>query len=95
VKFLAVLLTFGGYVLVYAAVAGPKGSPGRFALNPWMGVFYDAYTYGDSSHGGGKIGPTTPSPNAIQPVIPIPGTTAPGRIPRFRTPSGKAVFPGR
>lgn len=39
-KFLSVLLLLGGYLLVYAAVA--RG--GRFAAQPWEGLFHDAYT---------------------------------------------------
>lgn len=39
-KFFSTLLWFGGYILVYAAVA--KG--GRFATEPWEGLFNDAYT---------------------------------------------------
>jgi hypothetical protein len=39
VQFVGVLLVFGGYTLVYAAVA--RG--GRFATEPWAGLFADAY----------------------------------------------------
>lgn len=39
-KFLSTLLLLGGYLLIYAAVA--KG--GRFAAQPWEGLFHDAYT---------------------------------------------------
>lgn len=38
-KFLAIILTFGGYTLIYAAVA----KQGRFATEPWAGLFADAY----------------------------------------------------
>lgn len=38
-KFLAIILTFSGYTLVYAAVA----SQGKFATDPWAGVIFDAY----------------------------------------------------
>lgn len=41
---LGVALVFGGYVLIYAAVAGPPGNKGRFSGNPWLGIFMDAYT---------------------------------------------------
>lgn len=39
-KAFAILLTFAGYTLVYAAVA----NRGRFATDPWAGLFADAYT---------------------------------------------------
>lgn len=35
-----VILLFGGYLLVYAAVA----AGGRFATEPWAGLYADAYT---------------------------------------------------
>ena len=38
-RFLGVYLLLGGYVLVYAAVAGG----GKFATDPWAGLFTDAY----------------------------------------------------
>ena len=38
-KFLSVLLLLGGYILVYASVA----RSGRFAAEPWQGLFQDAY----------------------------------------------------
>lgn len=37
---LAIILVFGGYTLVYAATA----KQGRFATDPWSGLFADAYT---------------------------------------------------
>lgn len=37
---LATLLIFGGYMLVYAAVA----DQGKFATEPWAALFADAYT---------------------------------------------------
>jgi hypothetical protein len=39
-RFLGTLLIFAGYTLVYGAVA--KG--GRFATDPWAGLYADAYT---------------------------------------------------
>jgi len=39
-KSLAILLIFGGYTLVYAATA----KQGKFATEPWAGLFADAYT---------------------------------------------------
>ena len=39
-KAFAILLTFMGYTLVYAAIA----KQGRFATDPWTGLFADAYT---------------------------------------------------
>lgn len=53
-KFLSTLLLFSGYLLIYAAVA--KG--GRFATEPWEGVFHDAYTGegASPSPGGGQGG---------------------------------------
>lgn len=38
-KFLSILLLLGGYILVYASIA--RG--GRFATEPWQGLFEDAY----------------------------------------------------
>lgn len=38
-KFLSILLLLAGYLLVYAAVA----KNGRFATEPWEGLFHDAY----------------------------------------------------
>lgn len=38
-RFVNTLLLFGGYVLVYAATA----NKGRFAADPWAGIFTDAY----------------------------------------------------
>jgi len=38
--FIGTLLIFAGYTLVYGAVA--KG--GRFATDPWAGLYADAYT---------------------------------------------------
>lgn len=38
-KALSALLIFGGYMLVYAATA----SQGKFATEPWAGLFADAY----------------------------------------------------
>lgn len=56
-KFLSTLLWFGGYLLVYAAVA----NGGRFAAEPWEGLFNDAYT--------GERTPDTPD---LKPVEPSP-----------------------
>lgn len=39
-KALATILIFGGYTLVYAATA----NQGKFATDPWTGLFADAYT---------------------------------------------------
>ena len=38
-QFVGILLVFGGYMLVYAAVA--RG--GKFATEPWAGLYSDAY----------------------------------------------------
>lgn len=38
-KFLSALLIFAGYMLVYAATA----AQGKFATEPWAGLFADAY----------------------------------------------------
>lgn len=37
--FLGTLFVFGGYILVYASVA--RG--GKFATDPWAGLYADAY----------------------------------------------------
>ena len=39
-RFLGTVLLLAGYVLVYASVA----ADGRFATDPWKGLFADAYT---------------------------------------------------
>jgi hypothetical protein len=39
-KSLAMLLIFAGYTFVYAATA----KQGKFATEPWAGIFADAYT---------------------------------------------------
>lgn len=39
-RFLGTLLVFAGYVFVYASVA----AGGKFATEPWAGLFADAYT---------------------------------------------------
>jgi hypothetical protein len=39
-KFLGTLFVFAGYVFLYASVA----SGGKFATEPWAGLFADAYT---------------------------------------------------
>lgn len=46
-RFLANACLFIGYLLLYAATA----NHGRFALEPWQGVYTDAYT------GEGQAGP--------------------------------------
>lgn len=50
--FLSVTLTFLGYVLVYASLAGPPGKPGLFATSPWAGVLADAYDAGSAPDDG-------------------------------------------
>jgi hypothetical protein len=40
VQFVGIILLFGGYMLVYAATA--RG--GKFATEPWAGLYADAYT---------------------------------------------------
>lgn len=56
-KLVSILLMFGGYVLVYAAVA----NHGTFASNPWAGLFADAYPANTVTPppavGGGQGGP--------------------------------------
>lgn len=44
-KVLPIVLAFSGYVLIYAAVA----AGGKFATEPWAGLFADAYTEQQSS----------------------------------------------
>lgn len=38
-RFVGLLMLFGGYMLVYAATA----AGGKFATEPWAGLFTDAY----------------------------------------------------
>jgi hypothetical protein len=50
-NFLALVLGFVGYTLVYAATA----NHGRFATAPWTGVLVDAYNPGgDPNYGSGS-----------------------------------------
>ena len=51
--FLAVALTFTGYLLVYAATA----NHGAFATSPWTGVLADAYDAGNLGAPAGPQGP--------------------------------------
>lgn len=44
-KFVATIMVFIGYVLVYAGVA----NGGKFATQPWMGILDDAYSQGSST----------------------------------------------
>ena len=71
-KFFSTLLWFGGYLLVYAAVA----NGGRFAAEPWEGLFNDAYTEErspdqpqekpvDPASAAGQGGPLGPSAGAL------------------------------
>lgn len=50
-KSLAMLLIFGGYTLIYAAVA----NQGEFATEPWAGLFADAYTGAGSTSTGSNL----------------------------------------
>ena len=56
-KFLATILTFIGYVLVYAGVA----NGGKFATQPWMGILNDAYA--DTNPNVGNTGGSTGAPS--------------------------------
>jgi hypothetical protein len=56
-KFLSVILTFVGYMLLYAAVA----AGGKFAKNPWQGVLQDAYEVAATEGSGSTSGDSTPS----------------------------------
>lgn len=44
-KFVAIIMTLIGYVLVYAGVA----NGGKFATQPWMSIIDDAYSQGSSA----------------------------------------------
>jgi hypothetical protein len=61
VQFIGVLLVFGGYMLVYAAVA----HGGVYATEPWLSLYADAYT-GKT----GGTGPSIPSTNPLAPLSP-------------------------
>lgn len=76
-KFLSVLLLLGGYLLVYAAIA----KNGRFATEPWEGLFHDAYVGNPDSS------------NKNQNIPAVPGKATAGRI---RVPSGGSIpfYPG-
>lgn len=39
-RFVGILITFGGYMLLYAAIA----DAGKFATEPWASLYADAYT---------------------------------------------------
>lgn len=75
-KFLSTLLLLGGYLLVYAAIA----KSGRFATEPWEGLFQDAYDV-----------PAAPTPS--KDIAAPPGKPTAGRI---DVPSGGSVpfYPG-
>lgn len=78
-RFLGTLLLLGGYTLVYAAVA----DAGKFATDPWAGLFADAYSRhhkgqqqqgtGPTGHGGNTSGQTGGS---SRPRTPAPGSTS-------------------
>lgn len=75
-KFLSTLLLLGGYLLIYAAVA----KSGRFATQPWEGLFQDAYM-------------VDTAPAASKDIQAPPGKPSAGRI---DVPSGGSVpfYPG-
>ncbi len=97
-KFVSTFLLFFGYMLVYAAVA----ASGKFATEPWASLFADAYT----EAGDPKVKSRDAVPTGPPGVVQTPGSTGPGKIPRFRAgpggagpggiiPPGTAIHPGR
>lgn len=64
-KFLSILLLLGGYMLVYGSVA----KSGRFATEPWEGLFHDAY---DNAASGKSQTPSQPAPPTNPKVGPSP-----------------------
>lgn len=61
-KFLGTLLVFAGYVFVYASVA----AGGKFATEPWAGLFADAYTGAQVTGNTGVIGAIGTQPSNAQ-----------------------------
>lgn len=79
-KFIGILFVFFGYVLVYASAA----AGGKFATEPWAGLFADAYTDANT---------TSPIAAGIASVTPTGPTTTPSR-PRISLPQTKPVYSG-
>lgn len=72
-KFLSSILILGGYILVYAAIA----KRGRFAQQPWMGLFHDAYGVDEKQKNtGGGITSSTGQPKGPYDV-PVPSPVRP------------------
>jgi len=79
-QFIGILLVFGGYTLVYSAVAGG----GRFATEPWAALYGDAYTLDNqdwanlanmAAAAGTGLKPNVPggfSPLSPTPPVPLP-----------------------
>lgn len=90
-QFIGILLVFGGYTLVYAATA----HGGRFATEPWAGLYADAYGNPgqDAVIPGNLSGNPSFAPNAGNaPALPLPVFHTTGRLvsggeiaSRFRT----------
>lgn len=82
-KFLAMILLFTGYTLVYAAVA----KKGEFATDPWLGIIGDAYTNTNgSSDGSSDSSGTGLTQSQVE-------SQAAGQ-PTAATPPGAETFPG-
>jgi hypothetical protein len=73
-KFLGILLIFGGYMLVYSAVA----AGGKLATDPWASLYVDAYTEDTkpakvSKPGESDVFSTGTLPRRFQPNQRLPG----------------------
>ncbi len=89
-KFLSILLFFGGYTFVYAAVA----NRGLLATEPWLGLFTDAYAtnaiqQGEQNEGNIASGNTPPSKLPRNRLSPNP----PGILPGENLPPLSKTFP--
>lgn len=80
-RLVGTLLLFGGYVLVYASVA----NGGKFATEPWAGLFTDAYDVQpnlSATPGAGGTPGVSGSPKPLRPrkppVVPTAGQGASG-----------------
>jgi hypothetical protein len=81
-KFVGILFVFFGYTLVYASVA----AGGKYATEPWAGMFADAYT-------APLYPPGTPTANAITASGGNPNQSQAGVTPGiFNTPTGPRPY---
>jgi hypothetical protein len=80
-RFVGILMLFGGYVLVYAAVA----NSGEFATEPWAGVLADAYTTSQST------GTTASGSPATSATAPSSAPSAASTVPKGYVPANTSL----